>query len=155
VNLRLEPVFREAAAVLAAPLSRLHQTCFPDDPWPPQAIADIIAVAGFFGRIAWEDGEATGLALAQGLGEECEILALGVVPTRRRSGIGTALLFSTMTEARHRGARRLFLEVAADNIAARALYGAHGFVQIGRRTNYYRRVSCLVDALVMRLLLST
>lgn len=155
MNLRLEPVFGEAAAVLAVPLSQLHQACFPDDPWPPPAIAQIMAVAGFFGRIAWEDSEATGLALAQGSGEECEILALGVVPARRRLGIGSALLLSTMTEARHRGALHLFLEVAADNIAARALYEAHGFIQIGRRTNYYRRVSGLVDALVMRLLFST
>lgn len=155
MNLRLEPVFREAAAVLAAPLSQLHRACFPDDPWPPRAIAEIMAVAGFFGTIAWEGSEATGLALALGLGEECEILTLGVVPTRRRSGIGSALLLSTMTEARHRGVRHLFLEVAADNIAARTLYGAQGFVQIGRRTNYYRRASRLVDALVMRLLLST
>jgi [ribosomal protein S18]-alanine N-acetyltransferase len=114
-----------------------------------------MAITGFFGRIGWEDDEASGLALAQGLGPECEILALGVVPERRRAGIGTALLASVVCEARRRGARNLFLEVADDNTAARALYAAGGFVQIGRRTNYYRRVSGLVDALVLRLLLST
>jgi [ribosomal protein S18]-alanine N-acetyltransferase len=155
VSRRLEPVSGTAAAALAASLSQLHHGCFPDDPWPPQAIAEIISIPGFFGRIAWEAAEAAGLALAQGLGEECEILALGVVPERRRTGIGSGLLESVVVEARLRGARTLFLEVADDNIAARALYGARGFVQIGRRPNYYRRVSGLVDALVLRLLVST
>lgn len=155
VSLRLDPVLGEAAAALAAPLSELHYSCFPDDPWPPRAIAAVMAIPGFFGRVAREDDAAAGLALAQGLGEECEILALGVIPERRRAGIGSALLASIVVEALRRGARHLFLEVADDNIAARALYTARGFVQIGRRTNYYRRLSGLVDALVMRLLLST
>ncbi len=93
--------------------------------------------------------------MAQGLGQECEILALGVVPRQRRAGIGAALLASVVAEARRRGAQTLFLEVAEDNTAARALYAAQGFGQIGRRPNYYRRVTGLVDALVLRLLLST
>ncbi len=152
---RLEPVTPEASEFLATPLSQLHRACFPDDPWPPRAIADIIAVSGFFGRIAWQDDEPAGLALAQGLVGECEILTLGVLPERRRAGLGSALLAALVEELRHRGARTLFLEVAEDNSAARALYAASGFVQIGRRTNYYRGAAGLVDALVLRLLLST
>jgi [ribosomal protein S18]-alanine N-acetyltransferase len=155
VRLRLDRVSGEAAAALATPLSKLHHLCFPDDPWPSRAVAEIMAISGFFGRIACANDEPAGLALAQGLGQECEILTLGVVPKRRRTGIGSALLASVVDEARRRGAGQLFLEVADDNIAARALYAAQGFIQVGRRTNYYRRVSSLADALVMRLLLST
>jgi ribosomal-protein-alanine N-acetyltransferase len=155
VSRRLEPVTPAAAGLLAAPLSQLHGICFPEDPWSPRAIAEIVAVAGFFGHIAWEDDAPAGLALAQGLAEECEILALGVVPERQRTGLGSALLAALVTEARQRGARTLFLEVAEDNSAARALYAQRGFVQLGRRTNYYRRAASLVDALVLRLLLST
>ncbi len=153
--IRFEPLPRQAIEALATPLAKLHGTCFPDDPWPPQAITGIMAMLGCFGRIAWEDAGPTGLALAQSLGEECEILTLGVVPARRRTGIGAALLASIVEEARQQGARNLFLEVADDNVAARALYATHGFVQIGRRANYYRRVSGLIDALVLRLLLTT
>jgi ribosomal-protein-alanine N-acetyltransferase len=65
------------------------------------------------------------------------------------------LLAALVDEARRRGARALFLEVADDNTAARRLYAARGFVQVGRRANYYRRAAGLVDALVLRLLLST
>jgi ribosomal-protein-alanine N-acetyltransferase len=154
--IRVEPVQRKAAGALSKALSQLHASCFPDDPWPPQTIAEVIEMIGVFGRIASDDAETiTGLALAQSLGEECEILTLGVVPKRRRGGIGSALLAAVIAETRRRGARTLFLEVAEDNTAARALYGSHGFVQIGRRANYYRRVSGLADALVLRLLLAT
>jgi ribosomal-protein-alanine N-acetyltransferase len=155
LNRRLDPVTREASEFLATPLSQLHRACFPDDPWPPQAIAGVMGVAGFFGRIAWEDDEPAGLVLAQGLAAECEILSLGVIPEQRRAGLGTALLASLVEAARRRRAQTVFLEVAEDNFAARALYTARGFVQIGRRTNYYRRVVGAVDALVLRLLLST
>ena len=153
----LQPVGREAVEALAAPLSQLHAVCFPDDPWPPRAVAKIIAMIGVFGRIACEDDGATmtGLVLAQSVGMECEILTLGVVPARRRAGIGSALLASIIEAARCRGARTMFLEVAEDNVVARALYAAYGFVQIGRRANYYRRLSGLVDALVLRLLIVT
>lgn len=152
---RLETVTPRAAAFLKTSLSHLHCACFPDDPWPPQAIAEIMGVCGFFGRIAWEKDEPAGLALAQGLAEECEVLSIGVLPEYRRAGLGAALLAGLVEEARRRGARTMFLEVAEDNSAARALYAASGFVQIGRRTNYYRRPSGLFDALMLRLLLST
>jgi ribosomal-protein-alanine N-acetyltransferase len=153
--IHLEPIPRAAGAATAALLSQLHSSCFPDDPWPPGAMAEIVAMIGFFGRIAFDNEEAAGLALAQGMGEEGEILALGVAPARRRAGIGSALLAAIVGECRCRGARTLFLEVAEDNIPARALYAAYGFVQISRRANYYRRRSGHADALVLRLLLST
>lgn len=152
---RIEPICGDMAGMLAAPLSLLHRACFPEDGWPPWTIAEIMAMAGFFGRIAWEGDAPVGLGLALGLGGECEILSLGVAAERRRLGTGSALLAAIREEAARRGARSLFLEVAVDNIAGRALYAAGGFVQIGRRANYYRRVSGLVDALVLRLLLST
>lgn len=155
MSLCLKPISGEAALSFAVPLSELHRACFPDDPWPPRAIAEIMSIAGFFGRIACEESEPAGLALAQGLGTECEILALGVAPERRRTGIGSALLDAIVADASQRRVHTLFLEVAEDNNAARRLYCARGFVQIGRRTNYYRRDGGLVDALVLRLFLST
>jgi len=150
VSRRLEAIAGEAAEALAVPLSMLHRACFPEEPWGPQAMAKIIAIAGFFGRIAREDDEPAGFGLALDLGGECEVLALGVVPGRRRAGTGSALLRSICEAARRSGGRSVFLEVAADNAAARALYAASGFVQIGRRPNYYRRSTGPVDALVLR-----
>lgn len=155
MSLRIEPISGEMASVLATPLALLHRACFPEEPWAASAICEIMALAGFFGRVACEGDSPVGLALALGLGEECEILTLGVAAARRRLGIGSALLAAICDEARKRGVHSLFLEVAVDNSAGRALYAANGFVQISRRTNYYRRFSGPVDALVLRLLLST
>jgi ribosomal-protein-alanine N-acetyltransferase len=89
--------------------------------------------------------------LARDLHKECEILSLGVLPERRREGVGAALLNSICVEARLRSAESIVLEVAVDNIAALALYAARGFLQVGRRRNYYRRTRNSADALVLRL----
>ena len=94
-------------------------------------MARIIALAGRFGRIAWEDEKPAGFVLARDLGDECEILSLGVVPERRRRGTGSALLAAIGEEAGRRGGHRVVLEVAADNDAARALYSTSGFIQVG------------------------
>jgi len=151
LTFRIEPFPR----VAAVPLSRLHGACFPTDPWDVTAITEIMGIVGFFGRIAWEAETPAGFALALGLGEECELLSLGVVRERRRAGIGSALVASVCSEARLRGADCVVLEVAADNMAARALYAARGFIPVGHRRNYYRQKERAVDAVVLRLSLAT
>ena len=40
-------------------------------------------------------------------------------------------------ELRRNGIKKIFLEVAADNDPARALYATNGFNQIGVRPKYY------------------
>jgi [ribosomal protein S18]-alanine N-acetyltransferase len=123
-------------------------------------MTEILAMPRVFGRVAFafdgtENASPLGLALAQCPGPECELLTLGVMPAERRNGVGRALLHSIIDEARQQSAHTLFLDVAEDNLPARALYAACGFVEIGRRPNYYSRRSGLVDALTLRLLLAT
>ena len=151
---RIELLTPTAASTLAAPLARLHRAAFAADPWGPQAIREIAVLAGFFGLIAWEGATPVGFALAFDAGDECEIIALGVVPERRRTGIGAALLGALCGEVLRRGGRGIVLEVAADNAAARSLYAAHGFVRAGSRRDYYRRRGHSVDADVLRLTLA-
>lgn len=142
--------FEPLSKVMAGPVSMLHCACFPEDPWNSLAIAEIMNIAGFFGHIAWVDDMPAGFALALHLGEECEILALGVLPSRRREGIGSALLDAICVEGCLRGARRIVLEVAVDNRAALSVYTARGFIQVGHRWNYYRQAGSRGDALVLR-----
>lgn len=80
--------------------------------------------------------------------EEAYVQTIGVDPGRQRRGIGTVLLRSLIAEAQRRGARRLDLEVRADNPVAQGLYERHGFVRIGHRRAYYQPSG--VDAVVMR-----
>jgi len=131
-------------------VSMLHCACFPEDPWNPQAIAEIMNIAGFFGQIAWVDEMPAGFALALDLRKECEILALGVLPGWRREGIGAALLDSVCSEGSERGAECIVLEVAVDNSAALSLYTGRGFVPIGHRRKYYRQTGRRGDGLVMQ-----
>lgn len=94
------------------------------------------------------DGELLGWAGVRVVGETAEILTVGVVPAARRSGHARALLAELLAEAVRRGAREAFLEVRVDNTAARALYTAEGFDEIGLRRGYYD--GGRVDAVTMR-----
>jgi ribosomal-protein-alanine N-acetyltransferase len=87
-----------------------------------------------------------GLLLLRVAADEAEILTIGV--TARRRGIGRRLLAQAIASARAAGATAMFLEVAADNKAANALYAGAGFIQVGERRGYYPDGG---DALVLRL----
>ena len=134
----------------AIPLAAMHRASFPEDPWDAEALERIVALSGGFGYLAWQDETPTGFILARDLGGEVEILSLGVLPRWRRRGTGRALLGSAVTEAERRGAGSVVLEVATENVAARALYAAAGFVQVGRRQRYYRSSDGRADALILR-----
>ena len=134
----------------AEPLAALHARCFPEEPWDAAALGRILALSGGFGRLAWQGDVPVGFALARDLGDECEILSLGVVPEYRRRGAGQALLSAVVEEAARLGRPSVVLEVAADNRAARALYAAAGFVAVGHRPRYYRRENQIIDALILR-----
>lgn len=124
----------------AAMLADLHATAFAD-PWSVAAFDRLLAGSA----VAF--GTADGFILLHHVPPEAEILTLAVAPAARRQGLARRLL----AHAAHRlAAERIFLEVAADNAAARALYRACGYVESGRRPAYYRRPEGAVDAVLMR-----
>jgi ribosomal-protein-alanine N-acetyltransferase len=134
----------------AVPLAAMHRACFPDEPWDAAALGRILALSGGFGYLAWESDSPAGFILARNLGDEVEILSVGVLPAWRRRGIGHALLDAVIADAGRRHLASIVLEVAADNEAARQLYAVFGFVQAGRRPRYYRRTAGAADALILR-----
>ena len=88
------------------------------------------------------------------VGEEAELLSMGVIPGFRRRGVARATMEALARQALRRGAREMFLEVGVDNPSALHLYRILGFVEVGRRKNYYRRANReLVDALIMKVVL--
>ena len=84
-----------------------------------------------------EERNVVGFLLLWLLGEEAEVVDVGVDPKSRRRGVGAALFEHALKLAFHCGARRAFLEVRAGNQAARALYEQAGFEAYGTRTRYY------------------
>ncbi len=124
-----------------------------DEIWGREGLAKLWATPGAFallGLVPGSDGDLpAGYVLARMAADECEILSIGVAASARRRGVGRTLVAAILAEAAARGARRLYLEVAEDNVAARGLYLAFGFRETGRRPGYYRRGGGAVDALVL------
>ena len=71
------------------------------------------------------------------IAHEGELLRIAVDPERRGQGLGRELLKAVQRELRGLGFTSLFLEVRAGNAAARALYAACGWQEVGRRAHYY------------------
>jgi [ribosomal protein S18]-alanine N-acetyltransferase len=69
--------------------------------------------------------------------EEMHILNLAVHPAHRRHGIARRLLSEGLAQSRTLGAEVAWLEVRPSNTAARTLYEAFGFKEVGRRPRYY------------------
>ena len=101
----------------------------------------------------WADIGANSCIILLVAADEAEILTIAVTPSVRRQGLARTMLRRAGQEARARGAVRVFLEVAADNAAARGLYWREGFREVGRRKAYYLRPDKRVDALVLALAL--
>lgn len=129
---------RDAAAENAT-LARLHRVCFTvPRPWTAAEIAALRDLPGSFLLIEEEDAALAGFLLGRAVADEAELLTLAVDPARRRQGLGARLLGRFRTAAAARGARRAYLEVAAGNAAAQALYLGAGWQIAGRRRGYYR-----------------
>lgn len=79
-----------------------------------------------------------GFVLGQLIGDEAEIFMIIVDPAHQRRGFGLAYLDQFEVRARSAGGARCFLEVAASNLEAQALYNKAGYQQVGRRENYYK-----------------
>ena len=101
------------------------------------------------------DSELAGMALSRLLFEESELLTLCRDPNWSGQGLGKRLLKRVLLDASSRGARSMFLEVAAGNRSALNLYHSLGFEQISKRPRYYRNADGVTeDALVFRTELS-
>ena len=109
----------------------LHEKAFPHEPWDEAAFATMLAQPGMHGFL----DERGGFLLLRIVLDEAEIITIGV--TAPRQGIATALMAQGIAICRAAGVREIHLEVAEDNIPARALYAAQNFTQTGRRRAYY------------------
>jgi ribosomal-protein-alanine N-acetyltransferase len=141
------PEPRRAVAGDAGAIAALDARVNPS-PWSADAVRETLARAGGF-VIAPPGAALAGFVLFAQVADECEILDIAVDPAARRDGLGARLLAAALAAAVARGARRCFLEVRASNADAQAFYRAAGFVEGGRRKEYYRSGQGREDALLM------
>ena len=132
----------------AEALAAIHHAAFPPGQrWGRDAMVLQLELPGVF--VLYDPAGA--MVMARIAADEAEILTLAVLPDQRRQGLARILLEEAARQCEAVGAGTLFLEVATRNEAARALYGAQGFEEIGRRRGYYADGD---DALVMRRMLT-
>ena len=130
------------------PVHAIEQDVFPD-PWSTQDFRDCITRGALFLVADKGDGQGVaGYVVALNAADEGDILNLAVRPSERRSGLGRDLVQRAIEALAQRGVVHVYLEVRESNAAARALYAAHGFQEVGRRREYYRRP--VEDAIVLR-----
>ncbi len=104
--------------------------------WTEGQCSGILLLTGVWLTLARVEGRPAGFALNRIVLDEAELLLLAVRPACRRSGVGRALLADSIAASLDRGAVRIHLEMRDGNPAL-GLYNRAGFIQSGRRRQYY------------------
>ncbi len=147
------PVIRPLSNTLADECAVLHSTAFAYS-WGEHEFERLISASNAFGDAALDPKKNTllGFILSRVAADEAEVLTVVVAANQRKRGIGRSLVASHLARLRNVRVKALFLEVGETNTAARKLYESLGFVEVGRRNNYYRQSesSEQVAALVLR-----
>ena len=126
-------------------MAEIHRLAFADErPWSAQEFQDFAKDP----LVQVFDAD-HGYALTRTVAGQSELLSLAVHPEHRRHGTAGRLM-AQWFDAIATTAEVAFLEVAADNLAALALYTRFGFMVQGTRVAYYSRTSGgAVDAFLM------
>jgi ribosomal-protein-alanine N-acetyltransferase len=118
----------------AAKVARILEEAPEAANWSQESLQELTNSTSGVTLVSEADGEISGFLVGRQVGEEAEILNLGVAQARRRRGDGRALLKAALDEFAARGVSRVFLEVRESNEAGIAFYTKHGFAKTGRRT---------------------
>ena len=130
-----------------AQVAQLEKICF-SDPWSERSIASELENKLAFWLVATEGDTVAGYIGSQTVVGETDMMNVAVHPDFRRRGIAEALVNGLVNNLKQMGSHCLTLEVRASNIPAISLYEKMGFVQVGRRPNYYFHPK--EDALILR-----
>ena len=127
----------------------LERTIFPDDAWSVDGMTQELSSPHGHFLVVERDAEIVAYGGAHQLpGDDvADIQTIAVTASARGKGVGAALFDELMTWCSGRGAKRVLLDVRADNLVAQKLYQSRGFDTIAVREGYYQPAH--VDALVM------
>lgn len=134
--------FRQANKDDLHELSSLEVEIFSDS-WSEATLANYLessekdkAIYVLFDEV---DEKILAYVIVQTLYVEMEIMRLAVVPTRRREGFGKKLMNILISVAKEHKIKKIILEVNSINYKAINLYKSLGFIEVGRRKDYYRQ----------------
>ncbi|MFL6656603.1 MAG: ribosomal protein S18-alanine N-acetyltransferase [Massilia sp.] len=128
----------------------LEKSVYPH-PWSRGNFVDSLA-SGYHGWTVRDDeGRLAGYFLLMTAVDEAHLLNVAVASANQRQGLGRYLLDKIAACARGLGMESILLEVRPSNLRAQKIYEQYGFLEIGRRKNYYPAHDGLrEDAIVMR-----
>lgn len=112
---------------------RLNQKAFAEN-WSRQSLHTAIA-SGYELLLCESDEGLAGYLLSLSVLDEVQIMQIAVAEPFRRQGLANRMTLRLFAEKPHMAT--VSLEVRASNKAARQLYSGLGFIECGRRENYY------------------
>ena len=145
------PRYRRMTAQDVATVVAIEEAVYPH-PWTRGNFSDSLA-AGYHCWVVECAGDIAGYTVVAIAAGEAHLLNLSVAAAWQRQGIGRQVLAFVVKLARDYAADRIFLEVRPSNTAARGLYGAAGFAEVGERRAYYPDGGGREDAIVLQLTL--
>ena len=130
-----------------AQVAALEKQCF-SEPWSENSVASELSNPLSAWLVAMDDDVLAGYVGSQSVMGETDMMNIAVDAHYRRQGIAQALIEALVMHLKEKGSHSLTLEVRISNQPAIALYEKLGFVQVGKRLNYYRNPK--EDALILR-----
>ena len=127
-----------------AQVAALEKMIF-SDAWSENSVRSELSNELSLWLVAVDGDTVAGYIGSQTVLGEADMLNLAVKPEYRRQGLGRQLVEELI---RRLDAHCLTLEVRVSNEPAKTLYESMGFVQVGRRKNYYEKPK--EDALILR-----
>ena len=128
-------------------VAELEAICFAD-PWSADSVASELTNPLSYWLVAVENDRVVGYVGSQTVLGEADVMNVAVDPARRGCGIGRMLMDGLQNALKAQSVYSLTLEVRPSNTAAIALYESLGYLQVGRRPNYYHKPK--EDALILR-----
>ena len=128
-------------------VAELEKICF-SAPWSEKSVASELENPLSLWLVAVEGDAVAGYIGSQTVCGETDMMNVAVRPEYRRRGVAEQLICALVAELKTAQSRALLLEVRASNTPAICLYEKLGFLQVGRRPNYYRNPK--EDALILR-----
>jgi ribosomal-protein-alanine N-acetyltransferase len=142
---------RRAALADADQMPSLAATAESAAQWSGNSYLRIFTEPGRLAFVAESDDRLVGFIVARTIVDQWEIENVVIATDHRRHGIGTRLVNAVIDAARSHAVGQLLLEVRESNHTARALYRKLGFVESGRRPDYYSAPSESAILLTLKL----
>lgn len=130
-------IIKEMTARHIKAAAEIEKQCFVH-PWSEQSLASEMQGENSIFLMAFEGEEPVGYVGVSVIVDEGYMGNLAVLEKYRRQGVGRALMTELINRSKEQKLAFITLEVRPSNIPAVKLYESLGFIEAGRRKNYYK-----------------